>query len=69
MPARSATEHLPLPRGWTKVVNAAVLQALSLAATVEDRRQLPIVELNPAAGARDQIGDRMSRRRTAQPRT
>ena len=33
MPARSAQQSLPLPRGWTKTVNSAVLHALSLAAT------------------------------------
>ena len=32
MPNRNASQPLPLPRGWTKVVNAAVLHALSLAA-------------------------------------
>lgn len=33
MPAQSATQALLLPRGWTKVLTAAVLHALSLAAT------------------------------------
>ena len=33
MPARSTAQPLPLPRGWTKIVNSAVLHALSLAAT------------------------------------
>ncbi len=34
MPPRSTTSALPpLPRGWTKIVNTAVLHALSLAAT------------------------------------
>ena len=32
MSARSSSQLLPLPRGWPKVVNAAVLHALSLAA-------------------------------------
>jgi hypothetical protein len=33
MPTASAAEPLPLPRGWTKIVNSAVLHALSIAAT------------------------------------
>ncbi len=32
MPARSTSPSIPLPRGWTKVINAAVLHAISLAA-------------------------------------
>ena len=32
MATRSISPHLPLPRGWTKVINAAVLHAVSLAA-------------------------------------
>ncbi len=33
MPARSVDQPLPLPRGWSNIVNSAVLHALSLAAT------------------------------------
>ena len=33
MPSRSTSPTIPLPRGWPKVVNAAVLHALSLVAT------------------------------------
>ncbi len=33
MPGRSTAQPLPLPRGWTKIVNSAVLHTLSLAAT------------------------------------
>ena len=33
MPTRSAAQPIPLPRGWTKIVNSAVLHALSIAAT------------------------------------
>ena len=37
MPARSPSSLIPLPRGWTKVVNAAALHARSLAAGVQGR--------------------------------
>ena len=33
MPARSTPPPVPLPRGWTKVVNAAVLHAISVVST------------------------------------
>ena len=33
MPTGSAAEPLPLPRGWPKIVNSAVLHAFSIAAT------------------------------------
>ena len=52
MPSRSSSPPTPLPKGWTKVINAAVLHAISLAAaalTAAWGRHLPIVELNPAA--------------------
>ena len=49
MATRSTSPSIPLPKGWTKVVNAAVLHAPSLAATAENQRHLPIVELKAAA--------------------
>ena len=33
MPARSTSPSVPLPRGWTTVINAAVLHAISVVST------------------------------------
>ncbi|MHC4769393.1 MAG: hypothetical protein ACYTEI_11865 [Planctomycetota bacterium] len=35
MPTRRAAQPLALPRGWTRIVNSAVLHALSIAATTQ----------------------------------